>query len=81
MLRGERQIDVDEARDIEAAHFKFCAEKAAANNDENRKLFETMQQALAAMQQSDAEFFAGHIEAVRDLFFHHGNMGRKEGDG
>jgi hypothetical protein len=67
ILNGERQIDVDEAKEIEAAHLKFCAERVKQNAAENRALFLQMRAALVAMQISDEEFYRPHIEAVGKL--------------
>ena len=67
MLHGERKPSFEEAREIEAAHLKFCAEKLHANQAENVALFREMQSALAAMEASDPEFYRSHIEAVSQL--------------
>lgn len=78
LLYGERKPSAEEAKQIEAAHLKYCAEKIEANAHENAKLFASMRQALAAMEASDPEFYRPHIETVRELLFRGRNLG---GDG
>lgn len=73
MLYGERRPDAEEAKQIEAAHLRYCAEKVKANAAENEAIFHSMRSALAAMEASDAEFFRPHVEAVRELLFQLGN--------
>lgn len=75
MLYGERRPSVDEAREIEAAHVRYCAEKVRQNAAENEALFQQMRSALAAMQESDPDFYGPHIEAVRNILFPNGDMG------
>ena len=79
MLYGERQPTVDEAKEIEAAHLKHCAEKIEANRDENTRLFNSMRQALAAMEASDPEFYKPHIEAMRDVLLRNSGVADKAG--
>ena len=79
MLQGEQRPDIEEAREIEAGHLKYCAEQIKANNNENVRLFESMRAALVAMQTTDPDFFRPHVEAVRELLFQPGNMGGGEG--
>lgn len=67
LLHGERRPTLEEARQIEAAHLKFCAEKVEANRRENECLFQSMRAALAAMEASDPEFYRPHIEAMRGM--------------
>lgn len=67
LLYGERRPTWQEAREIEAAHLKFCAERIRANEAENAALLSSMRAALAAMEASDAEFFEPHIEAMRTI--------------
>ncbi len=64
LLNGERRPSLDEAREIEAAHLKYCAEQIEVNRAANAKLFDTMQQSIAAMQTSDPDFYRPHIEAL-----------------
>ena len=79
MLYGERRPDYDEAKQIEAAHLKHCAEKIEANKNENARLFQSMHQALAAMETTDPEFFRSQADAIRQLLFRPGDMGGSEG--
>ena len=67
LLYGERRPTWQEAREIEAAHLKFCAERIRANEAENAALLSSMRAALAAMEASDPEFFEPHIEAMREI--------------
>jgi hypothetical protein len=64
LLYGERRPSLDEAREIEAAHLKFCAEKILENRAENETLVASMRSALAAMETTDPEFYRAHIEAL-----------------
>lgn len=64
ILSGARKVSVEEAREIEAAHMKFCAEKVEANRDENRKLLDALARSLAAMEASDPDYFGVIILAV-----------------
>jgi hypothetical protein len=64
LLYRERCPSLDEAKEIEAAHLKFCAEKLLENRAENQTLMASMRSALAAMEESDPEFYRAHIEAV-----------------
>lgn len=67
LLHGERKPTLEEAREIEAAHFKWCAEQVKANRDANIQLFNSMREALDAMERTDSEFFGPHIEEMRQL--------------
>jgi hypothetical protein len=67
LLYGERQATLEEAREIEAAHLKYCAERLHANRAENEALLQTMRSALAAMEESDPEFFGPTLEAVQQM--------------
>lgn len=69
LLHGERKPTLEEAKQIEAAHFKWCAEQVKANRDANEQLFKSMREALDAMERTDAEFFGPHIEEMRQLIF------------
>ena len=80
LLYGERRPSLDEAKEIEAAHLRLCAEKIEANRDDNARLFAAMRTALATMEASDPEFYRPHIEAVRELLFRHGHRGGEGGD-
>ena len=75
ILSGARKISLEEGREIEAAHIKWCASQVKAHRDADAKLFAEMQSAIEAMQRSDPEFYRPHIEAVRDILFPAGNMG------
>jgi hypothetical protein len=79
MLRGDRKLSPDEVQDIEAAHLKHCAKTIEANRAENRKLYESLSAALAAMQASDPEFFSQQADAVREILFRYGDG--NSGDG
>lgn len=82
MLYGERMPTLDEARQIEAAHLKYCAERIRQNATENAALIREMQSALAAMEASDPEFFQPHIDAVRAMLLQRrdqANQGGSEG--
>ncbi len=82
MLYGERSPTLEEAKQIEAAHLKYCAERIRANAAENETLFREMQSALAAMEQSDPEFFEPSIKAVGEMLLQWrrqaGEMGDKD---
>ncbi len=80
MLYGERSPTLEEAKQIEAAHLKYCAEKIHANQAENAALLREMQSALTAMEHSDPEFFEPHIEAVRQLLFQRRDQAGEVGD-
>ena len=67
MLYGERTPTLQEAKQIEAAHLKYCAERIHHNAAENAALLQEMRSALAAMETSDPDFFAPHIDAVREM--------------
>lgn len=67
LLYGERRPTFEEAREIEAAHLRFCAERLRQNAAENEALVSSMRSALDAMESADAEFFRPHIEATRAL--------------
>lgn len=42
LLYGERKPSIEEARQIEAAHFKLCAEKIQEHDEATKRLFENM---------------------------------------
>lgn len=67
LLYGERRPTLDEAREIEAGHLKFCAERIRANEAENADLLSSMRSALAAMEACDPDFFGPHVEAMREI--------------
>ena len=67
ILNGERGLSVAQARQIEAAHFKYCAERIEVNARENADLLREMRSALAAMEATDPEFFEPTIDAVRQM--------------
>lgn len=74
MLDGTRRIDAAEAKQIELAHVKYCAEQIEANRVENAKLFASMRSAIAAMEASDPEFYGPHIEALGADMLRRGNL-------
>lgn len=80
LLYRERAPSLEEAKQIEAAHLKYCAERINANAAENASLLREMQSALAAMEQSDPEFFEPTLEAVRQLLFQRWNQSGETGD-
>ena len=67
LLYGERRPTLAEAKEIEAAHLRYCAERIKANAAENEALLSSMRTALAAMEQTDPEFFGPTIEAVGEI--------------
>jgi len=69
ILYGERRPTVEEVKEIEAAHLRYCAERMRANATENEALLSSMRSALAAMEASDPEFFGPTLEAVRSILF------------
>ena len=79
MLYGERRPYVNEARQIEAAHLKHCAEKIEANSNDNARLYQSMRTALAAMEATDPEFYREQAEALRQILFRPGDLGGGEG--
>lgn len=79
MLYGERCPTLEEAKQIEAAHLKYCAERINANAAENEALLSEMRSALAAMETCDPEFFRPHIEAVGKLLLQPWNRVREGG--
>ena len=74
LLKGEQRPSLEEATQIEAAHFRHCAKTIEANRNENAKLFASMQSALEAMQASDPEFFASQIAAVSEILLRGRNV-------
>lgn len=80
LIYGERNATLDEAREIEAAHIKYCAEKLHANRAENAALLQSMQSALAAMEESDPEFFEPTLQAVRAMLLQRRGQVREGGD-
>ena len=79
MLYGERCPSLDEAREIEAGHLKFCAEKLLENRAENETLMASMRSALAAMETSDPEFYRPHIESVGAMLLQRGHQAGESG--
>lgn len=79
LLYGERRASVEEAKEIEAAHLKFCADRIRANAAENEALLSSMRSALAAMESADAEFFGPTIEAVGAILLQRRNQARENG--
>lgn len=75
LLYGERRPSIEEARQIEAAHLRMCAEKIEANREENRNLFSATRSALAAMEEGDAEFYGPQIEALRHALLRNWDVG------
>jgi hypothetical protein len=80
MLYGERTPSLDEAKQIEAAHLRYCAERINANAAENASLLREMQSALAAMEACDPEFYRPHVEAVRELLLQRWGQAGENGD-
>jgi hypothetical protein len=80
LIYGERKPTVDELKQIDAAHLRYCAEKVTANARENEALFSSIRTALAAMEASDPDFFRPHIEAVGELLIQLGNRTDKSSD-
>jgi hypothetical protein len=80
MLYGERTPSLEEAKQIEAAHLRYCAERINANAAENASLLREMQSALAAMEACDPEFFRPHIESVGELLLQRGHQVREGSD-
>lgn len=79
LLYGERRPSLDEAREIEAAHLRLCAEQIEVNRADTARLFDAIRESLDAMERSDPEFYHPHIEAVRDLLLSRRDMGGREG--
>lgn len=75
LLHGEQKPSLEEAKEIEIALVKRFAKQIEANREENAKLFASMRDALDAMQRTDPEFYAAHIEALRNSMFRNGNVG------
>jgi len=80
LLYGERRPTVDEAKQIEAAHLRYCAERIRANAAENETLLSSMRAALAAMEAADPEFFRPHVEAVGAMLLQRGHQASETGD-
>ncbi len=80
LLYHERRPSLDEAREIEAAHLKFCAEKILENRAENETLRSSMRSALAAMESSDPEFYRAHIEALGAMLLQSRHQSGEGGD-
>jgi hypothetical protein len=79
LIYGERRPSLDEAREIEAAHLKYCAEKILENRAENASLLSSMHAALAAMESSDPEFYRAHIEALGAMLLQSRSQSRENG--
>lgn len=79
LLYGERRPSLEEAKQIEAAHLRWCAEKIDANRRENAALFDTMRKAIAAMEASDPEFYGPQIQAVGELLLRHCDLDKPKG--
>jgi hypothetical protein len=67
LLYRERCPTIVEAREIEAAHARYCAERIRANAAENQSLISSLRSALAAMETTDPAFFEPTIESVRAI--------------
>jgi hypothetical protein len=81
MLYGARRPSLEEAKQIEAAHLKYCAERIRQNAAENAALLQEMRSALAAMETSDPEFFAPHIATVREMLLQRRDQAGENGNG
>lgn len=79
MVYGERKPSVQEAKEIELAYVKHCAERIEAHRVENAKLFHSMRSAIAAMESSDPEFFGPQLEAMRASMFRPGDSAAENG--
>lgn len=77
-LYGERKPTLDEAKQIEAAYLRVCAEGIRVNNAENERLFASMRAALSAMEAGDSEFYGPYIEAMRHILVRGGDMARED---
>lgn len=80
MLYRERVPTAGEAREIEAAHLKYCAEKAVRYAEESKQLYEQMRTAITAMEAADAEFYRPHIEALGELLHQRRNQAGEKSD-
>ena len=80
MLYGARQPTYQEAREIEAAHLKFCAERIRQNAAENEALLSSMRSAVAAMENCDPAFFQPHVDAMREILLQRRSQA-SEGEG
>ena len=80
MLSGSRKISADERNDIEAAYLRYCADKIKVNNDDNRRLYQTIRNAIAALEKSDPEFHRPQIEALREIVNQLGYLGGNQVD-
>ena len=79
LIYSERRATVEEAKQIEAAHLRWCAEKIDANRRENAQLFDTMRKAIAAMEASDPEFYGPQIQAIGELLLRCCDLGKPKG--
>lgn len=72
LLYSERRPTLNEAKEIEAAHLRYCAERIHANRAENENLLSSLRAAAAAMEASDPDFFREHIQAAGEMLLRHG---------
>ena len=66
LLYGERRASLEEARDIEAAFARYCAEKIEKNRAENADLLKSIVIFAEIAARVDAEFYQHHLEALRE---------------
>lgn len=64
LLYRERRPTADEAREIEAAYAKWCADRLSEIDSETRQLLASIRQSVAAMEAADPEFFAPVIDEI-----------------
>ena len=64
IIYGEVRPSLDEAREIEAAYAKWCANRLREIDGETKQLFDSIRQSVAAMEATDPEFFAPTIADV-----------------
>lgn len=80
MLYGERVPTLEEAKQIEAAHLKFCAERIRQNAAENEALLSSMRSAVVAMEACDPAFFRPHVDAMREILLQRRHQAGETGD-
>lgn len=75
LLYGERRVTVEEAKQIDAAYAKWCAEKFEANSHENAKLIAAISEFAERAARVDAEYFHNDLEALRQTLH---RLGQRE---
>lgn len=85
LLYGERRPSLEEAREIEAAYARHCAEKLEQNRRENAALVESIVGFAEMARRVDEDFYASHLEALRETLSRLGlevpERGRKDDAG